>query len=668
MPWKDDLEKIQKDAILRQLNEYKRERKDLEAQLSASRKKARDHDDHIRTIDAWLKQLVDEIKVLLPEEDDSMQVDSAPSSLHFADQKAFQQHLSTHAANIRSLVERLAARTRHFSPEVSELHSKLTKLLAAEKEHVTELEKLRTETNDLDERLQNASLRYMVAEKKLDRARSVTAAKLDKGMLLGGAHSTKDDSTAVKREETQSNGVSEHAEDTSELEAEVKRTTAVLEKQQDQIAKLEEENAQLTTKVTELTSKSSMLTDEDYAKTELYKQLRTQHDDAVKKLNELETASRHLREESSKIQAERTTQQEQLEAESRSAVLERESVLNQTQADLVRVRHHRDELLADQAVKKATLDERAESLKKLKDLTLAQEDRIKALESENERLTLQAGNVMAVSSELDSISADELRQKLQEVEKKYSMLSGELTSMSSAYTRTQKLASQKVAEYSVLEEKTAKLSAEKAKADQKYFAAMKSKDTKDIEVRTLRAQTSKSSEVIAQLKEAEAASRSLIANFEKQLAELKVALANQNTEQQNASRQVTSHASEIARLNAQITDLKNTLSAKDAKLNSTATACRSAEAEVEGLKASLASTQKSLTSWKSKSGASEEHELLRQFAYCTVCRKELKDTVIKTCGHTFCHNCVDKVVQLRSRKCPNCGKPFGMNDHQKIIL
>jgi len=597
-----------------------------------------------------------------------MDVDSAPSALQFTDQKDFEQHLQSHAASIQSLVQRLSTVSKNFTPDAAELHTKFTKLLASEKEHLAELEKLRAETSDLDERLQNASLRYMVAEKKLDRARSVTAAKLDKGFLMGGVNSAKDEANSVKREDNQVNGVSEHGEDLEKLEAEVNKTAAINEKQQEQIAKLEEENAQLATKVTELTTKSSMFTDEDYSKTELYKQLKIQHDDAVKKLNDLEASSSQMREENGKFQSTQTKNQEQLENESRSAISEKESILAQTQADLARVRNHRDELLADQAVKKASLDERAESLKKLKELSSAHEDRIKALESENERLTAQAGNLMAVSSELDSMSTDELRAKFLELEKKYSMMNGELHSMSSAYQKTQRLASQKVADYTALEEKMTKLSAEKAKADQKYFAAMKSKETRDMEVRTLRMQTTKSSEVISQLKEAEAASKSLLTNLEKQLAEVKMALVAKTNEQQLASKQSTTQASEIARLNAQVTDLRNILSTKDAKLSSTSSACRSAEVEAEGLKASLADTRKTLEAWKSKGAQSAEHELLRQFAYCTVCRKELKNTVIKTCGHTFCHNCVDKVIQLRSRKCPNCGKPFGSNDHQRIIL
>ena len=57
----------QKDAILRQMKDYKRQRKDLEEQVSAYQKKCQYHDDHLRTCDAWFAQLLDEVRVLASE-------------------------------------------------------------------------------------------------------------------------------------------------------------------------------------------------------------------------------------------------------------------------------------------------------------------------------------------------------------------------------------------------------------------------------------------------------------------------------------------------------------------------------------------------------------------------------------------------------------------------
>lgn len=82
LPWKDDLEvrspmpscprsrppalppadtatlqAFQKDAILRQMREFKREKATVESQLSELEGRSRHHDDHLRTIDAWFDQV-----------------------------------------------------------------------------------------------------------------------------------------------------------------------------------------------------------------------------------------------------------------------------------------------------------------------------------------------------------------------------------------------------------------------------------------------------------------------------------------------------------------------------------------------------------------------------------------------------------------------------------
>lgn len=54
----------QKDAILRQMKEYKRQRRDFEEQVHELQSKCQFHDDHLRTIDAWWAQLLDEVRVL----------------------------------------------------------------------------------------------------------------------------------------------------------------------------------------------------------------------------------------------------------------------------------------------------------------------------------------------------------------------------------------------------------------------------------------------------------------------------------------------------------------------------------------------------------------------------------------------------------------------------
>lgn len=53
---------------------------------------------------------------------------------------------------------------------------------------------------------------------------------------------------------------------------------------------------------------------------------------------------------------------------------------------------------------------------------------------------------------------------------------------------------------------------------------------------------------------------------------------------------------------------------------------------------------------------------------CQVCKNAFKNTVIKTCGHVFCNDCVQERIASRSRKCPNCSKAFGSNDTMRVHI
>ena len=682
------LQRFQKDAIFRQMQEIRREKNTVENQLKELRKKSKYHDDHLRIVDLWFKQLIDEVKAMVPDTmDESDGFSSIPSSLLFTDSETFEQHLRSRSKDIQSVITRIFRNSKELGPDVTQLQSRLSQLLAKEKQHVLELENYRTGKQELEDRLESASLRYMVAEKKLDRAKSTTVAKLEKQALLGALKPSEEDSGPVKREESMANGNVENGDALAELEETHNKTLAVSQKQKEQLEKLEAENSKLTAQLTELTVKATKLADEDYANTDLFKHLKSQHEDVIKRINHLEALNIQLQEEAVKLQTERSTFRSQLESESQATITEKDALLGTAETNLARIRSNRDELLADQAIRKANQEQERTSIAKIKELAAAHEDRIKALELENERLISQNDAKSPTASDIAALSAEELGSRYQELDRKYNMLNSELASMSTAFQKASKAASQKISDLSALEEKAMRLSAEKAKADQKYFAAMRDKDQRKSEVQTLRLQNTKSSDVVQQLKESEAASRMLMANLEKQLAETKDALNAKTNNHRTCQQQITENGIVIEGLKGQVAELKKNLTAKDVTLATTANACRQAEQEVEEIKATLNDTKKSLESWKSKGlgNQSSEYEMLRvcatpyhqllrvltimqTLAICTVCRKNFKDTAIKTCGHVFCKDCVEERLTSRSRKCPNCGKSFGSNDHMKVTL
>ncbi|KAJ5180263.1 hypothetical protein N7492_003473 [Penicillium capsulatum] len=669
MPWKDDLERFQKDAILRQMHEYKRDKQSLESRLNQMSKATAHHNDHLRVIDSWFNQLIDEMRILLGTPLEAKRAHQFKSSLQFEDVKSFEEHLQSRSADLREIITQFESKAANVTPDVSELQNQLSRKLAEEKAAIAELEKTIAEKQQLEESLETASLRYMMAEKKLDRARSMTVAKLEKQFILGGQRPGSEGVQTKREESSPANGGTPVGDRNVELEESHNKLSAASEKQKEQVQKLEAENANLLSQITELKIKYSKLTDDDYAHTDLFKQLRSQHDDIVKRINHLEATNNQLREETEKYRSERTSYKILVDEESKSIIAEKEAQLMRAETDLARIRNARDELLADQQMRKAAQDQEKTVGAKLQELADAREARITALESESERLRVQIDGAK-VADNVESMSLEDLRAKYSSLDRQYAMLNSELSSMQTAYKKFSTLASQKVTDFGALEEKVSRLTAEKAKADQKYFAAMKSKEARDSEVRTLRMQNSKTSDIVSQLKESEAATRALLSNMDKQASEGKEALSSALDKQRTTQQQLNESNILVEGLKNQVAELRTLSGSKDASMGATSSALRQAETEISALKQSLADTKKSLENWKGKSlgNNSSEYEALRQLALCGVCRRNWKNTTIKTCGHTFCNDCVEERLTSRSRKCPNCNKSFGSNDHMRITL
>ena len=562
-------------------------------------------------------QLLDEAKIIVGQVDNQAFVPSFQSALLTADNPTFEEHLKLRSSEISSTISQLFSKSVAPSSEISELQGRIAQLLSREKVHITELEKSRSEKEQLEERLENASMRYMVAEKKLERAKSATVAKLERQAIAGGRDSGGGlgggaEGSGKKDPSDGPNGVDESNDGAAEA-AEVARKEAVAAsiKQKEQLEKLEVENEKLTAQLTTLNVKMSRLSDDDCARTDLFKQLKSQHEDVIKRINNLEATNNQLREEAEKLHAERTACRVQMESESQVALGEKEAQLTRAENDLARIRTGRDELIADNQMRKAAQDQERGSVNQVRELAAARAERIGALESEIERLKIEFGQVDSASvpqTDLDNLSAEELRTKYQNLERQYSMLEKEVPSMGSAWKKASTLASQKISDLSALEDKVVRLGAEKSKADQKYFAAMKAKEARDQEVRTLRAQNSKSSDIVSQLKDAEASTRALVINLEKQLAESKEALTNMSNQSRTSQQQLLERSTALEGSKAQVEELKKMLTSKDSSLSTISSSHRKAEVEIEELKVRLDETKQSLKGWKNKSLANEGSE------------------------------------------------------------
>lgn len=526
------------------------------------------------------------------------------SSLAFDNQTIFQEHLEQRSTKIREVISLVFARLPTPAPEIRELQERLASLLAAEKAQIVENQRVIAERDQLTERLEQASYRYLMAEKKMDRAKSAAVQKMESQAIMGGNSETSSASerkTTKGAESAETNGVvdaaASAASDTARKEA-----LAAAEKRKLQTEQLEAENKRLSEELTSAKTRLSSLSDDDYAKTDLFKLLKSQQEHLIKQRNDFEATNTQLREDNQKVHAERTAFRSQLEEESRTTQSDLESQLARAETDLARIRTARDELAADVSLRAAQHDQQNLAVKQTKELADAGQHRIAALESELERLRLQVGeSAPSIASTLDDMDLDALKTRVRTLESQYSLLEKELPSMEAAWRKTQALATKKVAEIAAWEEQRSRLLSEKSKADQKYWAAQKAKDARDNELRMHKAQNARSSEIVSQLKEAESSSRMLIMNLEKQLADCKESLTSLSHQNRSLQQKINEGNITLEALRSEVSGLKKLLLDKDSVVQTATSAKRQAEVELEQLKVRLEDTKKALETQKRKS-------------------------------------------------------------------
>lgn len=535
-----------------------------------------------------------------------------PTQTQFKDTEEFESHLDNKASDIKSKLEtlfsQLASNRGKITPNVANLESQVNNLLANQKEYIVKVDRLISDKDSLSEQLNNATLRYMKAERRLDRVKSAQVQKLEQQAL---ASSTTRPATGSD----QANGINtdESNGDYASQKLALQELNAVADKQKEQLETALTENKSLQAELTSLQTRLTNLTDEDYSRTEIFKLFKSQNEDLIKKANNLEAECHAFKQEKIKLEKEREESRQRIETEAQNLITELEEQLQQADTNLARVRAARDELYADVMILKAGKEQERSALDHMNELLSAREDRISALESELQRIQPSEDVDMTAPSAVDDMSLEELRSKYKKLKSDYESIELELPGMTSAVKKFQALANKKVMDFAAQEERVAQAIAEKSKADQKYFNARKESDTKADEVKRLRSQNMKSSEIISQLKEVEANNRIFVTSLEKQLADMKqtnISIMTENKKLDTANHDMSRRYDSLKQ---QVSELANLVKTKDSTTSTARERNTTLEAEVEKLKVRLESTSKDRDKWKTKSlsNSSEEEEMLR---------------------------------------------------------
>ena len=520
------------------------------------------------------------------------------SALLFENNELFTEHLQARSQSIKGAISDLFGRLPSASPDVEDLRRQLNEQLAKEKDHAVQLRKALDDQELLNERLENASYRYIKAEKNLDRAKSTQVQKLERQAIMGGNAEAssptvgKKSGTPVKKEQSEVNGELENGVLGGETETARKEALVAGEKQKAQLEEIESENDRLTNELSAARTKLASLSDDDYAETSLFKGFKSQYEDVIKRVNDLEATNVQLREEVQKYHAERTSFRRQIDEETLESISESEAQIARAETDLARIRNIRDELTSELNIRRTADENRRLSADQARELAEARDARINSLESELQRVKLQLGEVSPVNTDLEDLDNDALKVKLRTLETQHGLLSNELSSMESAWKKTSALASRKVEEISTQEELVGRLQAEKTKADQKYFAAMKAKDMRESELRSLKNQNARSSEIVSQLKDTESKTRELATNLERQLAESKEILMKLDGQHRALEQKAKEAGLATDGLKKQLDEMKTLVGTKDKDSLAAVKAKREVEVEMEKCLARLEDTKK----------------------------------------------------------------------------
>ena len=380
--------------------------------------------------------------------------------------------------------------------------------MAAEKAYLAKVERLEKEKDDAISRLTEATIKYLTSEKKMDRLKSQSLAKIERQAMYnsssnsdvkreaGGDSSTRDREFDAKMAEGQF----------ADAEQARKEAQAIASKQKEEIQQLQADNTRLSEQVTTFTIKFGKLSEEDIASCDAYKNLKLKLEDIITRYNHIEADNNFLRKAAEKLEGERSDFREMILIEQQNSVSELNGQLSRVEQDLARVRAGRDELIQERDMRRVQVEQRAGALREAQDLGEVSQFRIASLEAEVDRLRIELAerqDTKDLEPQTVDLSREQLLEKLVQVDKAYKALSNELPHLEAAFKRAKELSTKKMKESEEKEAILAKLTAEKGKADQKYFSAMKTKEALAQENRVLKNANAKSSEIIAQLKDGE---------------------------------------------------------------------------------------------------------------------------------------------------------------------
>ncbi|PAV18779.1 BRE1-domain-containing [Pyrrhoderma noxium] len=317
--------------------------------------------------------------------------------------------------------------------------------------------------------------------------------------------------------------------------------------------------------------------------------------------------------------------------------------LSETQRELESLRatiRDQDQMIIDAASLRVRLEDSEKELSILRAASNGElEARVKAQDDELRTLRLQVSQnteeMTALLSEIDMLS-----NSLEEAKRE---------------SQTQVITLEK------WEEERQRLNEQKGRYETRYYKMMSENEAKEAERKVATRNFEKQIKLVDHLKEVEKSLRKTLETYEIDVYQtreegesLRVMVRDLETEKQKLSLRTAELTEHNNALRVEVAKVEEEVGGVKMKMNKLRDELRKAKKETEKYKES----QTTNVSSKSSDEPSTAEKLLK----CNTCKLRFKNTIITKCMHTFCKECVDQQITLRSRKCPYCSVSFGLSE------
>ncbi|CCG84387.1 protein of unknown function [Taphrina deformans PYCC 5710] len=526
-----EVENFQREALWRSLQDYKRRATSSQELLEKLRRKSLYHDDHLRIIDLWSDQLMDAIMIIAHDKGLGDRLSSARSTIdaHFLDSiPEFTEHLAGKKKDmLDSIVHALRNVDATKATEANirsqlELENENIELAARIKLAEMQARKLQSEKMELEPKVTDLQERLASSQRKVDRQKSITLARIDQQARRGQSNSIPSKKIKVEDDSMQ-------LDSNDNSDSIVNGAASSLELVHVQIAnkELSAECSQLQTRLSEIAERNetlsrrlATLTIAEIEGSAPYRSLQKKVEYLRGHCEYLETRYKDVSVRLSDLVAERSIARDTMIADNEQQFTDVLAQLSKTEQDLTRVRSARDELHSALQLRKAQDDSRAASAREISELADTQATRIIVLEAEVNRLKQNYPETASrlTNGHSQDVTIDELWSRIEQLVKENDSLKNELPTMEQAFNQAHEQNVRKVMDLASAEDRVSRLQAEKSKADQKYFAAMKAKDQLSFELKAVKSQVAKSSDTILRIHEAEESLKTRIQALESQNA------------------------------------------------------------------------------------------------------------------------------------------------------